>query len=56
MRCFIFKSFKFLKVLGIDGFDIGLLNLYQENERVGGEWRGKDNLVGVGWGLVECML
>jgi hypothetical protein len=56
MRCFTFKSLKSLKALGIDGFDIGLLNLHQENERVGGEWRGKDNLAGAGWGLAECML
>lgn len=37
MRCFTFKSLKSLKAPGLDGFDIGLLNLHWERKQ---EWEG----------------
>lgn len=40
MRCFTFKSLKSLKAPGLDGFDIGLLNLHREKAGAGGGGEG----------------
>lgn len=43
MRCFTFKSLKSLKAPGLDGFDIGLLNLHWERKQELEEgWEGAE--------------
>lgn len=42
MRCFTFKSLKSLKAPGLDGFDIGLLNLHREKAGAGGGGGGAE--------------